>query len=136
MKDTARVLARIYDGIEYRGFKQETVEELGRHGVPAWNGLTNEYHPTQVLGDLLTMEEFSDLPLPEISLCTDEICGLTAQLPFPQEGFDQVAQPRFASLGEFVAGAHHRLVDIDQRADVAGRSRDHHVGIDRIDGGA
>jgi ornithine carbamoyltransferase len=69
MKDTARVLARMYDGIEYRGFKQETVEELGRHGVPAWNGLTNEYHPTQVLADLLTMEEFSELPLPEISLC-------------------------------------------------------------------
>ena len=55
MKDTARVLARMYDGIEYRGFKQETVEELGRHGVPAWNGLTNQYHPTQVLADLLTM---------------------------------------------------------------------------------
>ena len=69
MKDTARVLARMYDGIEYRGFDQETVEELGRHGVPVWNGLTNEYHPTQVLADLLTMEEFSELPLQEISLC-------------------------------------------------------------------
>lgn len=69
MKDTARVLARIYDGIEYRGFGQETVEELGRHGVPVWNGLTNEYHPTQVLADLLTMEEFSEIPLSEISFC-------------------------------------------------------------------
>jgi ornithine carbamoyltransferase len=69
MKDTARVLARMYDGIEYRGFEQETVEELGRHGVPVWNGLTNEYHPTQVLADLLTMEEFSELPLSEISVC-------------------------------------------------------------------
>ncbi len=69
MKDTARVLARMYDGIEYRGFGQETAEELGRHGVPVWNGLTNEYHPTQVLADLLTMEEFSELPLPEISFC-------------------------------------------------------------------
>ena len=48
MKDTARVLARMYDGIEYRGFERETVEELGRHGVPVWNGLTNDYHPTQV----------------------------------------------------------------------------------------
>ena len=69
MKDTARVLARMYDGIEYRGFEQDTVEELGRHGVPVWNGLTNEYHPTQVLADLLTMQEFSELPLPEISFC-------------------------------------------------------------------
>ncbi len=69
MRDTARVLARMYDGIEYRGFAQETAEELGRHGVPVWNGLTDEYHPTQVLADLLTMEEFSDLPLAEISLC-------------------------------------------------------------------
>jgi len=69
MKDTARVLARMYDGIEYRGFEQQTVEELGRHGVPVWNGLTNEYHPTQVLADLLTMEEFSRLPLTEISFC-------------------------------------------------------------------
>jgi ornithine carbamoyltransferase len=69
MKDTARVLARMFDGIEYRGFEQETAEELGRHGVPAWNGLTNEYHPTQVLADLLTMEEFSEIPLSEISFC-------------------------------------------------------------------
>ncbi|MDJ0780194.1 MAG: ornithine carbamoyltransferase [Gammaproteobacteria bacterium] len=69
MKDTARVLARMYDGIEYRGFEQATVEELGRHGVPVWNGLTNEYHPTQVLADLLTMQEFSELPLDETSFC-------------------------------------------------------------------
>ena len=69
MKDTARVLARMYDGVEYRGFEQATVEELGRHGVPVWNGLTNEYHPTQVLADLLTMEEFLELPLDETSLC-------------------------------------------------------------------
>ncbi len=69
MKDTARVLARMYDGIEYRGFEQATVEELGRHGVPVWNGLTNEYHPTQVLADLLTMQEFSEVPLEETSFC-------------------------------------------------------------------
>jgi len=69
IKDTARVLARMYDGIEYRGFAQATVEELGRHGVPVWNGLTNEYHPTQVLADLLTMQEFSELPLHETSFC-------------------------------------------------------------------
>jgi len=56
--DTARVLGRLYDGIEYRGFGQEIVEELGAHaGVPVWNGLTNEFHPTQMLADLLTIEE-------------------------------------------------------------------------------
>ncbi len=69
MKDTARVLARMYDGIEYRGFDQATAEELGRHGVPVWNGLTDEYHPTQVLADLLTMMEYSDRPLHDIAFC-------------------------------------------------------------------
>lgn len=56
--DTARVLGRMYDGIEYRGFSQETVEELGKYaGVPVWNGLTDEWHPTQMLADMLTVEE-------------------------------------------------------------------------------
>ncbi len=68
MKDTARVLGRIYDGIEYRGFAQETVEELARYAnVPVWNGLTNEFHPTQVLADMLTMEEHATKPLSQIS---------------------------------------------------------------------
>lgn len=68
MKDTARVLGRMYDGIEYRGFAQTTVEELAQYaGVPVWNGLTNEAHPTQVLADLLTMMEHSDKPLHQIS---------------------------------------------------------------------
>lgn len=58
IKDTARVLGRIYDGIEYRGFGQEIVEELAKYaGVPVWNGLTNEYHPTQMLADMLTIRE-------------------------------------------------------------------------------
>ena len=58
IRDTARVLGRMYDGIEYRGFGQEIVEELARYaGVPVWNGLTNEYHPTQVLADMLTIRE-------------------------------------------------------------------------------
>jgi ornithine carbamoyltransferase len=70
MKDTARVLGRMYDGIEYRGFGQEIVEALAQHaGVPVWNGLTNEFHPTQVLADLLTMSEHSDLPISEIAYC-------------------------------------------------------------------
>ena len=56
--DTARVLGRMYDGIEYRGFGQEIVEDLARYaGVPVWNGLTNEFHPTQVLADLMTIRE-------------------------------------------------------------------------------
>lgn len=67
MKDTARVLGRMYDGIQYRGFGQEMVETLARYaGVPVWNGLTDEFHPTQILADLLTMREHSDKPLTEI----------------------------------------------------------------------
>ena len=68
MKDTARVLGRMYDGIEYRGFGQDIVEELAKHaGVPVWKGLTNEYHPTQVLADFLTMMEHCDKPLRQVS---------------------------------------------------------------------
>lgn len=70
MKDTARVLGRMYDGIEYRGFGQEVVEELGKYaGVPVWNGLTTEFHPTQILADFMTMLEHSDKPLNRISFC-------------------------------------------------------------------
>ena len=68
MKDTARVLGRMYDGIEYRGFAQTTVEELAQYaGVPVWNGLTNEFHPTQILADFLTMREHTDKPLNQVS---------------------------------------------------------------------
>jgi len=70
MKDTARVLGRMYDGIEYRGYGQEIVEELARYaGVPVWNGLTNEFHPTQILADLMTMLEHSGKPLDKMSFC-------------------------------------------------------------------
>ncbi|GAC1425967.1 MAG: ornithine carbamoyltransferase [Ktedonobacteraceae bacterium] len=70
MKDTARVLGRMYDGIEYRGFAQAKVEELGRYaGVPVWNGLTNEAHPTQILADFLTMQEAIQKPLDAVSFC-------------------------------------------------------------------
>ena len=68
MKDTARVLGRMYDGIEYRGFAQTTVEELAKYsGVPVWNGLTNEFHPTHILADFLTMREHSEKPMEKIS---------------------------------------------------------------------
>lgn len=68
MADTARVLGRMYDGIEYRGFGQTIVEELAKYaGVPVWNGLTDEYHPTQILADFLTMMEHTDKPLHKVS---------------------------------------------------------------------
>lgn len=70
MKDTARVLGRMYDAIEYRGYGQAIVEELAQYaGVPVYNGLTDEFHPTQMLADVLTMHEHSDKPLHEIAYC-------------------------------------------------------------------
>ncbi len=70
MKDTARVLGRMYDGIEYRGFGQKIVEELAAYaGVPVWNGLTDEYHPTQILADFLTIKEHTDKPLNKVVFC-------------------------------------------------------------------
>jgi len=68
MKDTARVLGRMYDGIEYRGFGQDLVQTLAEYaGVPVFNGLTDEFHPTQMLADLLTMLEYAEKPLHDIS---------------------------------------------------------------------
>ncbi len=68
MKDTARVLGRMFDAIEYRGFSQDVVEDLAKYaGVPVYNGLTDEYHPTQMLADVLTMREHSDKPLHDIA---------------------------------------------------------------------
>jgi ornithine carbamoyltransferase len=70
MKDTARVLGRTYDGIEYRGFAQATVETLAEYaGVPVWNGLTDEFHPTQILADVLAMTEHNYKDLPDIAYC-------------------------------------------------------------------
>ncbi|GAA3757441.1 ornithine carbamoyltransferase [Spinactinospora alkalitolerans] len=69
IKDTARVLGRMFDGIEYRGSRQALVEELAAHaGVPVWNGLTDEWHPTQMLADFLTITEHTDKPLSEVKL--------------------------------------------------------------------
>jgi ornithine carbamoyltransferase len=70
VKDTARVLGRMFDGIEYRGFTQESVEVLGEFaGVPVWNGLTDTWHPTQMLADILTMSDHSGKPPAEVSFC-------------------------------------------------------------------
>ncbi|MEG1528068.1 MAG: ornithine carbamoyltransferase [Clostridia bacterium] len=69
LEDTAKVLGRFYDGIEYRGFEQRVVELLAKHaGVPVWNGLTDQYHPTQVLADVMTIREFVDKPLNQVKL--------------------------------------------------------------------
>lgn len=68
VKDTARVLGRVYDAIEYRGYGQSVVEELAQYaGVPVYNGLTDEFHPTQVLADFLTMQEHAEKPLRDIA---------------------------------------------------------------------
>jgi ornithine carbamoyltransferase len=70
MKDTARVLGRMYDAIEYRGFSQEDVDILAQYaGVPVWNGLTDDFHPTQILADFLTMQEHSHKPLSNVVFC-------------------------------------------------------------------
>ncbi|MEG2755915.1 MAG: ornithine carbamoyltransferase, partial [Mucinivorans sp.] len=70
VKDSARVLGRMYDGIEYRGYGQQIVEQLATYsGVPVWNGLTNEAHPTQFLADLLTIKEHCSKPLEQIKVC-------------------------------------------------------------------
>ncbi|MDR2232818.1 MAG: ornithine carbamoyltransferase [Tannerella sp.] len=70
VKDTARVLGRMYDGVEYRGFGQKIVETLAQYsGVPVWNGLTDEFHPTQALADMLTMIEHSNKPINQLSFC-------------------------------------------------------------------
>lgn len=67
VEDTAKVLGRFYDGIEYRGFSQQVVEELAKYsGIPVWNGLTDEYHPTQILADFLTMMEYVKKPFDKI----------------------------------------------------------------------
>ena len=69
LEDTAKVLGRFYDGIEYRGFKQEVVELLAKHaGVPVWNGLTDMYHPTQILADFMTIEEHVHKPINKVKL--------------------------------------------------------------------
>ncbi|MGH3189760.1 MAG: ornithine carbamoyltransferase [Streptosporangiaceae bacterium] len=70
VKDTARVLGRMFDGIEYRGFTQESMDILGESaGVPVWNGLTDTWHPTQMLADILTMTDHCDKPLTQMSFC-------------------------------------------------------------------
>lgn len=127
IKDTARVLGRMYDGIEYRGFAQETVEILGRYaGVPVWNGLTDEFHPTQTLADILTMQEHSSKPLEEISYCyvgdcrsnmgnslmvTGCLLGMDVRLCGPQELHPKPALVEQARVLAARSGARFTLTD-------------------------
>ena len=80
--DTAKVLGRMYDGIEYRGFKQSTVEDLAKYsGVPVWNGLTDDFHPTQMLADILTArEEFGDLKGRKLTFFGDALMEIQRML--------------------------------------------------------
>ena len=100
MKDTARVLGRMYDGIEYRGFSQQEAEELARYsGVPVWNGLTDEFHPTQILADFLTMQEHVHKPLESVSFCflgdSGNNMGNTRMMGAAKMGMDvRLAGPR------------------------------------------
>jgi len=107
MKDTARVLGRMFDGIEYRGFSQEGIEILSAcSGVPVWNGLTDAWHPTQMLADILTMRDHADKPLDQVCYCylgdirnntansllvTGALLGLDVRVCAPEELWPSVA---------------------------------------------
>ncbi|OGS12368.1 MAG: ornithine carbamoyltransferase [Elusimicrobia bacterium RIFOXYA2_FULL_58_8] len=128
VKDTARVLGRMYDGIEYRGFGQAIVEELGKFaGVPVWNGLTNEWHPTQMLADVLTMTEHCDKPLEKISyayvgdarfnmgrslLVTGAILGMDVRIGAPK-GLQPEAE-LIAACKEIAKGSGARITITDK----------------------
>ncbi len=122
MKDTARVLGRMYDGIEYRGFGQEIVEELAKYaGVPVWNGLTNEFHPTQVLADFMTMIEHSDKPLHRIKFAylgdARYNMGNSLLIGAAKMGMDfrSVAPKEFYPSGEIVNNAENIAADTDAK---------------------
>lgn len=127
MKDTARVLGRMYDGIAYRGFAQTRVEELARYaGVPVWNGLTNEFHPTQVLADFLTMREHAYKPLEAVSFCFlgdvghnmgDPLMiggakmGMDIRLAGPKQSWPQATRVDYAHAIAKETGAHIMLTE-------------------------
>ncbi|WP_088889175.1 ornithine carbamoyltransferase [Leptolyngbya ohadii] len=120
IKDTARVLGRLYDGIEYRGFNQSIVEELARYaGVPVYNGLTDESHPTQILADFLTMQEHSDKPLHDISFCFVGDCRFNMANSLMIGGCLLGMDVRLASPSTFAP--HAEMVTIaQQRAEKSG----------------
>jgi ornithine carbamoyltransferase len=126
-KDTARVLGRMFDGIEYRGHGQAVVEELAAHaGVPVWNGLTDEWHPTQMLADVLTMTEHNPKPVPEISytylgdarsnmgnslLVTGALLGMDVRIGAPRDLWPDATVVAEARALALVTGARITLTD-------------------------
>jgi len=137
VKDTARVLGRMYDGIEYRGFGQAIVEELAKYaGVPVWNGLTNEWHPTQMMADVLTMTEHCPKPLEKISyafvgdarfnmgrslLVTGSILGMDVRICAPKSL--QPDAELIAACKEIAKGSGARLT-ITDKVDAAVKGAD------------
>jgi ornithine carbamoyltransferase len=135
IKDTARVLGRMFDGIEYRGFTQESVDQLGEFaGVPVWNGLTDTWHPTQMLADILTMTDHGGKPLADVSFCylgdgrnntansllvTAATLGLDARICAP-EALQPAAEVRDIAAGLAAASGARLLVTDDVNAGVAG----------------
>jgi ornithine carbamoyltransferase len=135
IRDTARVLGRMYDAIEYRGFAQSIVEELARSaGVPVYNGLTDESHPTQILADFMTMEEHSEKPLSSLACCYlgdarnnmgnslllgGAVVGMDMRLCAPRSLWPAEAVVAKARLLAGASGARITLAD-DPKAAVAG----------------
>jgi len=135
VKDTARVLGRLFDGIEYRGFSQESVEILGEFaGVPVWNGLTGTWHPTQMLADILTMTDHCGKPLAGMSFCylgdgrnntansllvTAAVLGMDARICAPA-GLQPAAEVRDIAAGLAAASGARLLVTADVTAGVTG----------------
>ncbi len=135
VKDTARVLGRMFDGIEYRGFAQESIETLGEFaGVPVWNGLTDTWHPTQMLADIMTMSDHSSKPLPEVCFCylgdgrnntansllvTGATLGMDARICAPA-ALQPSAEVRGTAASLASASAARLLVTADVQTGVAG----------------
>ena len=136
-KDTARVLGRMFDGIEYRGFGQEIVETLSEwSGVPVWNGLTDRWHPTQMLADVLTMRDHIDRPLAEVTLCylgdarnntansllvTGALLGMDVRLAAP-ESLQPSAEVRELATGLAASSGARLTITADHHAAVRGAS--------------
>ncbi len=134
-KDTARVLGRMFDGIEYRGFDQAVVETLSEWaGVPVWNGLTDQWHPTQMLADVLTMRDHSDRPLSELTLCylgdarnntanslliTGALLGMDVRLAAP-ESLQPSAEVREMATGLAESSGARLTITADHQAAVQG----------------
>ena len=137
VRDTARVLGRMFDGIEYRGFAQQSVEELATFsGVPVWNGLTDQWHPTQMLADVLTMRDHSSKPLEQCVLCylgdarnntansllvTGALLGFEIRLAAPE---DLLPSPEVQATARELAAGSGARIGLHQDPTVAVRGAD------------